>query len=184
MKNRTRFLCQRFLSIAKSCAWISFPSMTLPLWWIIWQTQKSKQFSKVNYTKYNKWKEIGKKHHLGCIPTFWLEKMHTYIWQETGLILLPSYWLILQNYKFFFLSEDQGSQNYFVILYDTNYNSIWRELFLDQTLFFVSSLLSTVHMALTRHLVFLLFKKLNRKKKTQHIFFPIFYKETDFFVAS
>ena len=37
--------------------------------------------------------------------------------------------------------------------------------FSDLTLFFVSSLLSTVHMALTRHLVFLLFKKLNRKKR-------------------
>ena len=36
--------------------------------------KKSKQFSKVNYTKYNKWKEMGKKHYLGCIPTFWLEK--------------------------------------------------------------------------------------------------------------
>ena len=38
-----------------------------------------------------------------------IRKMHTYIWQETGLILLPSYWLILQNYKFFFLSKNQGS---------------------------------------------------------------------------
>ena len=80
-----------------------------------------------------------------CIPTF-DKKLDWFFCQVTDL-----YCIITSSFLNFDLR--------------TNYNSIWRELFLDQTLFFVSSLLSTVHMALTRHLVFLLFKKLNRKKR-------------------